>query len=93
MAIIPVSQLRAPKIPLLAQPAQAAHGAPGLNGGANKHASGMKTYGLGHIGTATSGPVDKTGYITREQKRQMRQLAMQNVSLPSTAPNTLGAVA
>ena len=64
--------------------------APGLGGGANKFAAGNKTYGPGRIGAATSGPVDKTGYLARDQKRKIRQLAMQNIGLPIATPNTLG---
>lgn len=85
--IVPVSHLRPPKP---AAPAMAAPAAPGLNGGANRFAAGAKSYGPGAIGTATSGAVDKTGYLERDQKRKMRQLAMQNMSLPLATPSTLG---
>jgi len=64
---------------------------PGLGGGANKFAAGNKTYGPGQIGAATSGPVNKIGYLDRERKRKLRQLAMQNAALPVATPDTLGA--
>lgn len=63
---------------------------PGLGGGANKFASGNKTYGPGQIGAATAGPVSKIGYLDRERRRKLRQLAMRNASIPVATPDTLG---
>ena len=64
---------------------------PGLGGGANKFAAGNKTYGAGQISAATTGPVEKTGYLDRERKRKLRQLAMQNALGQPNTPDTLGA--
>lgn len=65
---------------------------PGLGGGANKYASGNKSYGPGRIGAATTGAVDKTGYLDRDRRKKIRQLAMRNAAFPAQTPDTLGAV-
>lgn len=64
--------------------------APGLGGGANKFATGNKSYGPGMIGAATSGTVNKTGYLERERQKKLRQLAIQNAMKFAGAPANLG---
>lgn len=64
--------------------------APGLGGGHNQFATGVKAYGAGQIGAATSGAVDKTGYLERERKKKMRQLAIANAMKNVGTPANLG---
>lgn len=83
--------MAAPQLPIPTLPSiPSIKPAPGLGGGANKFATGNKTYGPGQIGSATAGPVDKIGYLNRDRKRQLRQLAMQNAAIPIATPDTLG---
>jgi hypothetical protein len=78
-----------PQIPQPPKPAMPAM-TPGLAGGANKFATGNKTYGAGQVGSATSGVLAKTGYAERERKKKMRQLAIQNAMQSADGTDTLG---
>jgi hypothetical protein len=54
--------------------------------------AGPRRYGLGASTTATSGPVDKTGYLQREVRRKARQNAIQGMIAPTPTPAVPAAV-
>jgi hypothetical protein len=58
----------------------------------NSFAAGPRRYGLGASTTATSGPVDKTGYLQREVRRKARQNAIQGMIAPTPTPAVPAAV-
>lgn len=64
-------------------------GIPGLGGGANMYANGAKQYGFGQIGAATSGVVDKTGYLDRDMRRRARKKMIANNIQQGAAPGIL----
>lgn len=75
-----------PTLPKMLKPATT----PGLAGGANKFATGNKSYGAGQVGAATSGVLSKVGYAQRARNKQMRQLAIQNAMQSAPGTSNLG---
>ncbi len=45
-----------------------------------------KRYGAAAGFTATTGPVDKTGYLDRERRRRARQTQLQGMITPTPTP-------
>jgi hypothetical protein len=84
MSLLPIPQPPKPLKPFV--PATT----PGLAGGANKFATGNKSYGAGQIGAATSGVLAKTGYLERARNKQMRQLAIKNAMQSGNGTSNLG---
>lgn len=60
--------------------------------GFNKFATGNKTYGAGQIGAATSGPLDKTGYLARDQRRRARAALIQNTQVGGLPADTMNPI-
>jgi hypothetical protein len=52
----------------------------------NTFAAGPRRYGAGRSTTATSGPVEKTGYVEREVRRRARQKAIQGMITQKPTP-------
>ena len=61
----------------------------GLGGGANQFANGAKQYGAGQIGAATTGAVDKVGYLDRDRRRAARKKLIANSMAMCAQPGIL----